>query len=334
MTRSAPLIRSSLLAEFPALVRDLGGSVDRILEEAGLSLEAIEQPTLLIPFDRQVRLLQLAARQCRREDFALLLAQRQDMAVFGALSILVMQAGSVRQGLAMFARYLHYSVQAVRVGLQEEEDDRVVFLVDSPFDLAAASDQFWDHAVALLYTVTRMLCGSAWAPQATLMSRRDPVDADPYRRYFHSPVTFGSDASGLVFERKVLDRPISRSFRTVPEQLQQYLRHSFEGDFPEQLRRVIVSLLPTHDCTSATVARCMGYSQRSLQRRLQAEGSSFQQQLDRVRSELAVNYLQEPLFSITDIGEMLGFAEPGVFTRSFKRWFGITPSRWRARSFG
>ncbi len=333
MTRSVPLIRSSLLAEFPALVKELGGSVDQILEEAGLSLETIEQPTLLIPFDRQIRLLQLAARQCGREDFALLLAERQDMAVFGALSILVMQAGSVRQGLAMFARYLHYSVQAVRLEVREE-GDRVLFLVESPFDVAAASDQFWDHAVALLYTVSRMVCGPGWAPQATFLRRRSPADTGPYHRYFQSPVTFGSDASGLLFGGDVLDRPISRSFRTVPDQLRQYLRHSFEGDFLEQLRRVIVSLLPTHDCTSATVARCMGYSQRSLQRRLQAEGSSFQRQLDRVRSELAVNYLQEPLFSVTDIGEMLGFAEPGVFTRSFKRWFGITPSRWRARSFG
>ena len=60
----------------------------------------------------------------------------------------------------------------------------------------------------------------------------------------------------------------------------------------------------------------------------------FQQQLDQVRSELAITYLQEPGFSLTDIGELLGFAESGVFTRSFRRWFGVTPSRWRARQFG
>ena len=78
----------------------------------------------------------------------------------------------------------------------------------------------------------------------------------------------------------------------------------------------------------------MGYSQRSLQRKLQAENSSFQEQLDKVRSELAISYLQEPLFSLTDIAELLGFAESSVFTRSFKRWFGITPSQWRTRNFG
>ena len=48
---------------------------------------------------------------------------------------------------------------------------------------------------------------------------------------------------------------------------------------------------------------------------------------------MAISYLQEPLFSLTDITELLGFAESGVFTRSFKRWFGVTPSKWRSRRF-
>ena len=96
MVNYAPLIRSALLAEFPSLVKDLGGPLGVILDEAGLSLERIEQPTLLIPFDKQIRLLQLAARHCACEEFGLELARRQDMAVFGALSVLVMQCPTAR----------------------------------------------------------------------------------------------------------------------------------------------------------------------------------------------------------------------------------------------
>lgn len=333
MARSIPLIRSSLLSEFPALVADLGGPLDDILEEAGLCREEIEQPTLLIPFDKQIRLLQVAARRCNCESFALELAKRQDMAVFGALSILVVQAATVGQALQMFGRYLHYSVQAVRLHMREE-DELVFFVVDSPFDVATGSDQFWDHAVALLFAVTRLVCGQHWAPRSTFLRRCEPADAAPYSRYFRCPVAFDADFSGLVFARATLERPVSTSIQAVPGQLQHYLRTSFEGDFLEQVRRVINSLLPTHNCTSTTVARCMGYSQRTLQRKLASEQTTFQQQLDRVRSELAITYLQEPRFSLTDIGELLGFSESGVFTRSFTRWFGITPSRWRTRQFG
>ncbi|NCF20201.1 MAG: helix-turn-helix domain-containing protein [Haliea sp.] len=332
MATAVPLIRSSLLAEFPALVVELGGNLEEILEEARLSLEQIEQPTLLIPFDKQVRLLQIAAQQCSCEHFALELARRQDMAVFGALSILTVQAGSVGHALQMFGRYLHYSVQAVRLEIREQ-GGLVFFVVDSPFVIAAGSDQFWDHAVALQCTVIRMVCGDSWAPRSTFLRRAEPREAGPYSRYFRCAVAFGSDFSGLVFPQEVLERPISGAIDAVPQQLQQYLRSTYEGDFLEQVRRVINSLLPTHNCTAASVANCMGYSQRTLQRKLASEQTGFQQQLDKVRSELAISYLQEPLFSLTDITELLGFAESGVFTRSFKRWFGVTPSKWRSRRF-
>jgi AraC-like DNA-binding protein len=332
MARSVPLIRSSYLSEFPSLVWDLGGPLGEILEDAGLSLEQIEQPTLLIPFDKHIRLLEVAAQRCACDEFALELAKRQDMAVFGALSILVVQANTVRQGLEMFGRYLHYGVQAVRLDMREE-GDLVFFTVDCPIDSAAENDQFWDHSVALLCTVTRMVCGQNWAPRSAFLRRPEPPEAGHYSRYFRAPVAFGSDFSGLVFQREVLARPVSSSITTVPERLQRYLRSSFEGDFQEQVRRVINSLLPTHDCTAGTVAQCMGYSLRTLQRKLASEQTSFQQQLDQVRSALAISYLQEPRYRLTDISESLGFTESSVFTRSFRRWFGVTPSQWRARRF-
>jgi AraC-like DNA-binding protein len=314
------------------LVSDLGGPLDEILESAGLSREQIEEPSLLIPFDRQIRLLQVAARRCHCEEFALELAARQNVAIFGALSLLVMQASTVLGGLNLFGRYLHYSVQAVRLDLRV--DGQVAhFSVDSHYQPALESDQFWDHAMALACSVLRLLCGDAWSPRAVYLRRPEPPVAEGYSRYFRAPVAFGSEVGSLVFSSETLDRSISRSLSTMPEQLQDYLRTTYEGDFLEQVRRVINSLLPTHDCSATTVAQCLGYSLRSLQRKLRSEETSFQRQLDRVRSELAINYLQEPQFSLTDIGQLLGFSEQAVFTRSFKRWFGVTPSQWRSRSF-
>ena len=333
MAREYPLIRSSLLTEFPALVRQLGGPLDDILEEAGLSLEQIDQPTLLIRFEQQIHLLQVAARECQCEQFALELAKRQDIAIFGALSILVMNCNSVLHGLQMFGRYLHYSVQAVRLDVREENDLGYLIL-DTPFEIAAASDQFWDHAIALTYVVMRILCGQNWSPRSTYLRRPQPVDPGSYSRYFRSPVGFDSKFTGMVFKRDILEQPISTSITSVPHQLQQYLRKNFEGDFLEQVRRVISSLLPTQNCTTRTVADCLGYSPRSLQRKLAGEQSSFQAQLDQVRSEFAISYLQEPRTSLTDISSLLGFSELSVFSRAFKRWFGVTPSQWRTRRFG
>jgi AraC-like DNA-binding protein len=332
MIRATPLIRSSFLSEFPNLVRELGGPLEEILEEAGLSLEQIEQTTLLIPFESQIHALQLAADRCRCETFSLQLAQRQDIAVLGALSLLIMNASSVDQGLHLFGKYLHYSVQTVQLDLQVK-DDLAYLVVDSPYDMAIASNQFWDHSAAIIYSVARMLCGQNWVPRATYLRRPEPEDASRYSRFFKSPVAFDNEINGLVFEQGVLSQPISGSRNTISYQLQAYLHKNFEGDFLEQVRNVINSLLPTKGCNAKTVADCMGYSLRTLQRKLQSQQTTFQQQMDQVRSELAISYLQVPHVSLTDIGELLGFAELSVFSRTFRRWFGITPSQWRARRF-
>ncbi len=331
MIQPCPMIRSSLLAEFSALVGELGGPLDTILQEAGLGLEQIEQATLLIPFDKQIRLLQFAADYCQCETFALELSRRQTMAVFGAVGIVAQQSATVEQGLKLFGRHLHYSVQAVEVHLRRERE--LAFLtVDSPFDEAARSYQFWDHAVALLVGVARMVIADSWSPRSVFLRRPEPLSgAERYSRHFHAPVAFDSQFSGLVFPAEVLEHTVNSALSTVPQQLRRYLGNRFCGDFLEQVRRVIISLLSTGDCCASAVAHCIGLSARSLQRKLQFLQTSFQQQLDRVRSELAVSYLRETGFSLTDIGELLGFAESSVFSRSFRRWFGLSPSEWRRR---
>jgi AraC-like DNA-binding protein len=69
---------------------------------------------------------------------------------------------------------------------------------------------------------------------------------------------------------------------------------------------------------------------RTLQRRLATEGVRFQDLLDRERRELARRYLAEPLLELSQVARLLGYAEQSTLNRSFQRWFGITPGRYRA----
>ena len=70
-------------------------------------------------------------------------------------------------------------------------------------------------------------------------------------------------------------------------------------------------------------------SPRSLQRRLQQEGSSLSAVLDRLRADLAVRYLGETRESIGEVAFRLGFSDPTTFHRAFRRWTGQTPAEYR-----
>ncbi len=77
------------------------------------------------------------------------------------------------------------------------------------------------------------------------------------------------------------------------------------------------------------LARHLGLHRRTLNRRLRAEGTTFQQVLDEVRYARARELLADVRISIADISLRLGYAEPSAFTRAFRRWAGTNPLRWR-----
>ena len=82
---------------------------------------------------------------------------------------------------------------------------------------------------------------------------------------------------------------------------------------------------------NATLAT-LHISSRTLQRRLEDEGTSFQQLRDDTRRELAQRYLREPVSSsLSRVAELLGFEDQSNLFRACKRWFGESPGQYRAR---
>jgi AraC-like DNA-binding protein len=73
-------------------------------------------------------------------------------------------------------------------------------------------------------------------------------------------------------------------------------------------------------------------SERSIQRSLSEEQTSYRQLVDEVRKSLAIEHLSHPGTSATDVAFLLGFSEPSAFTRAFRRWTGTAPTEFRAAS--
>ena len=93
----------------------------------------------------------------------------------------------------------------------------------------------------------------------------------------------------------------------------------------ERLRSALLEALPAGEVSMPAVCRKLGVSTRTLQRRLQEEGSSFQQTLDALRNSLAHHYLHNSSLSSTEISFLLGFEGPNSFVRAFQAWTGSTP---------
>jgi len=94
------------------------------------------------------------------------------------------------------------------------------------------------------------------------------------------------------------------------------------------VRQVILGRLLGCEPDLSTVARELGMSTRTLQRRLKEERTTLNEVVG-IRRDLSTRYLRQPDLTISDVAYLLGFAEPSTFHRAFRKWSGLTPGEFR-----
>jgi AraC-like DNA-binding protein len=157
-----------------------------------------------------------------------------------------------------------------------------------------------------------------------------------YREAFGCPVAFEQAFSGVLLDNALLDAPLPQADAQLARLHHQYAAQRLAvlhegGALAQELRAWIAAALPGRVPTRAEAAQALGLSERTLARRMRAQQLSFSALLDAVRREAALQAVAQPGRALADIGQALGFAEPAVFWRAFKRWTGCTPVQWRAQ---
>ena len=109
----------------------------------------------------------------------------------------------------------------------------------------------------------------------------------------------------------------------------EYLRHFDHAQTSYRVREVIVRRLPDGGPRRDEVAGALHMSERTLQRRLEEEATSFGQLLDDTRRELAAQYLGRLRLALAQAAYLLGFADQSSFFRACKRWFDLSPGQYR-----
>jgi AraC-like DNA-binding protein len=148
------------------------------------------------------------------------------------------------------------------------------------------------------------------------------------------PVRFNAEATRLTLRGSILDCPL----RAPNPGLFDYLgRHAAElqrrvqsaATVSARVRELVAAHVREGEPAQASVARRLGMSERTLQRRLNDEGVAFATLVEEVRAELARLYLGDPKLAVFEVAFLLGYSEPSAFNRAFRRWTGMSPSQFR-----
>ena len=103
------------------------------------------------------------------------------------------------------------------------------------------------------------------------------------------------------------------------------------GDASEELRMTLLGILPSGRSDADSAASRLNTTKRSLQRRLQREGTSYGAVLEKLRHEMALHYLKQGDLRVEEVSLLLGFRDPNSFYRAFQGWTGMTPRAARAK---
>jgi AraC-like DNA-binding protein len=175
----------------------------------------------------------------------------------------------------------------------------------------------------------------ALAPARVEMQRAEPSPSEPFRRLFRAPIAFRARQNMIEFSADEAEACLptgnAELARRIDEVVARYVARLDDQLILHRVRAALIDRLPDGEPPQPSIARIIGMSSRTLQRRLAAEGTSYQTILAETRAELARSYLAAG-WSVTDTAFTLGFADANSFSRAFRRWTGMPPSAHGERS--
>lgn len=332
-TWQQPALHPIYLRLLCALLAQRGIDPASLLAEAQLTRRAIDNDAGLIAYAPVQALIVGALERSACPWLGLAFGAAAQLHTHGIVGNATIASGTLDAALRTITRYAGLRTRVVRFVLEHAEGETTLRIVPA-FDLGPGAGFMLDALLVIIERMLEALSGQRLHSARYRLPQPSPPWASRYREFLSGAVDFGAPGwPTLCFDQRFLDQPC------LTADAQAHARAALECD--RDLDRIehgtrlsdrVQTLL--QNCgedypTAATVARLLHLSPRSLFRRLAAEGASHRELVDRQRSERACWLLQHTALPVERIAERLGYADPSNFSRSFRRWVGVTPRDYR-----
>lgn len=264
----------------------------------------------------------------RNPRFGLVWGARMPFGSRGVLDYLMRSAGTLREVTDILARFLRpLTFDYLDWKLHEEEACAGLFAHLS-FELKM-HPVLVDYRIVREVSLWRLLLGDpAWSPHEIRFCYPRPASTQLYRELLgDARLCFDTERFGFRFATELLDRPLPQRDDQLRAILLQHVEHLLtqlkpESSLTAELEELLVKMLHQGKPSGKEVARRLGMSERTLRRRLEAEGETYQAVLDRTRAKLAKLYLDAPAVRTKELAQRLGFESGSSLRRAYERWTG------------
>ena len=282
-----------------------------------------------------VPLLWRAATSCNPlPNLGLRAGANVDLALNHIAAHVLLTSRNLCEGLVASQPIVRTIIEGIAFEL-EEQGERFLVHFSHPLGVRPEDRHAVEFAAVCLRRIYSMLYGSLIPLCGVEFRHPSPGDTSEHERVLGCPARFGRPRDTFVISRSVMLRrslhhsaELSRRFRDCAEE---HVARLSKPTFSDELRTILSSRLHRGPWDADSIAAELHTSVRTLQRKIESEGTSFSAILDRVRRERALELIQTDL-PLREIAEQCGLGSPRSLIRAFRRWTESTPTEYRRGS--
>lgn len=309
--------------------------VDRaaLLADHGITEAMLADPDARVPA-AQVHALWLdAIARTGEPQLPVLAAMELPWGAYRVVDYLCASADTLGDALHLMSRIFAVIHDRVRLRVASTDDGGGSLRVHRP-DGGDIPGMYANYTMTACIYRLRTVIGDAVHPARVHFRHPAPTDASAHHEAFGPHLHFDQAHDEAVFAPELWSRPAmapNPGLRSVLNRHADALLAELPSVDPlvEQIRGVLQSGLPRGHAELSRVAKVLGVSPRTLQRRLVEAGVSWRDLLAETRFTLAKAHLSEDALSVEEVGLLVGYADHSSFHRAFVSWSGVTPGAWR-----
>ena len=312
-------------------LEELGVRAAEVLRRASLPQRYVDQPRVLLTTEEWFALWRAIGEISSNPAIGLLLGTKTKTERFTVNGLAALSTENFGAAVDQMARYKQLTCPEEILQVKDEEEWSIQFR----WLLAEEAEPaiLIDCCFAWVLSTARVGTGTRLSPlRVELLQSRPHVKT--IERHFGCPVVCGGPRNALVFRAADAQRPfVTRNAELLallaPQFEAELKQESADEDFAERVRLAIQQRLTGRRPSIEDIADALHISSRTLQRRLQDEGSNFQRVLEESRHQLARHYLNNSTLELNEAAYLLGYEDGNSFIRAFRGWEGIPPATWR-----
>ena len=334
MTSASKSIRVSvnLLSQMFIYLDSLKVDGDVFLRSLNIDPATVKTFDAHIPIETYLLIQDSAAEYVGDPYFGLHMGKFTEPVSWSILGYMMMNCKNLGESFEKSERYSRVVGNFIKAHTVSNADQiKIVF--STPPQNPPMTRHCFDASLASAVMMVRKMSGTDIHPLVVSFTCDEPASPAEYERFYQCPVQFGQKENAFTIEKAIVNKPIPLANPGLLDYFEQYAdRFLAEMDrqdqYTQSVTKIVLSRLDDVSLNINKVAQEMAVSVRTLQKHLEREGVLFSELYRDIRQKLAQKYLREN-YSVEQITYLLGYSEPSVFRKAFKKWSGITPKAYR-----